>query len=1049
LILNDTTVNYFRIGSEKIGGANMFQAMIKSPKITMMFVFILVVIGVLTLFQLPQREIPEFSFDIGTVSTVYPGGTPEEVEQQVTIPLENAIENIEGITDINSVSTSGFSNIVIELDDSANKSEVFTEVQQSITRAESQLPDQALSPDFSEAVGLGALSSYHILNEDREELYELKNMVHDWQSKVESIPGVERTIVKGFPDQHFHIDVDSEELFSKGLQIPDVIEGIDQEVNTQPLGVQQMDNQNVQLALSTLDDASQIGSIFIGIDFNDDPVYLDDIADVGMVNETPDNLISYEDTPAVSFTVIPASGVNIPKLHDDVDERIMALAEDIPEEMEFEMFYTQKTIVDVIFGDLALSFALAALSVVVVTLFGLNLSSAIIVALAIPTSILIGLIPLPFFDVDLNQISIIGMIIALGILVDDAIVVGDNIRNKYREGLSPLKGALVGSKEVRVSIITSTLTIVFTFLPLVFISGGSGDFISALPTVLIATILASTVVALTFVPIFLVWRQKRFVRNNNKSHKAPKDGLLGKQLDSLANWYSDSILRKVVVHPWKVAIVGFVLTTSLYGLIPFIPVEFFPSTDREEVTVDVRLPSGTTIEDTESTLQDMKEFILDDDEFIFETAIYAGEGLPPLFGQGLSNSGSETGNLLLRVDRDEQSAIETISRWTNPLQEEFPEAEIELTTIESGPPVGAPIAIKLQGPEVETLIDLSNQLQERIGELPESGTVLDDMGPLRPVVVYEPVREALEENGIKLNQVSEQIGLRTEGIPLFTFRTPQEAINLQLTLDQNEGNGELDLSEMVLPSQVGGGEEGGPPDLISLDTLLEASDGAEIPQVLRENGERTITVRVFPANDSDGVLESEIEGITDDVRETVSSDYTVSLGGETEARTDFILELATLFLVVLFLIYIVMAIQFNSLTIPFLIMSTVYIAGSGAIVGLFLTQTGLGFMALMGIVSLAGIVVRNSIVLLEFIKQRRAEGMSIEDAVIEAGRVRLRPILLTAFTAIGALIPVALSGDVLFVPLAISIISGLLFSAVLTVVIVPAVYTAFAIKFGK
>lgn len=350
---------------------------------------------------------------------------------------------------------------------------------------------------------------------------------------------------------------------------------------------------------------------------------------------------------------------------------------------------------------------------------------------------------------------------------------------------------------------------------------------------------------------------------------------------------------------------------------------------------------------------------------------------------------------------------------------------------------------------METLIKLSNQIQDQIRELPASGTVLDDMGPLRPTIVYEPVREELEKNGITLKNLSEQIGIRTNGIPLQTFRTAGDATNLKLTLDKVAKNGELDLSKIFLPSQISGFLDEGRPELIGLDVLLTTSEGKEIPQVLRKDGIRTITVRVYPTNDNDAELDLEIKAITDDVRATVSDDYIISLGGETEARTDFILELFTLFLVVLFLIYIVMAIQFNSLTIPFLIMSTVHIAGAGAVIGLFLTQTGLGFMALMGIVSLAGIVVRNSIVLLDFIKQRRAEGMSIEDSVIEAGRVRLRPILLTAFTAIGALTPVAFSGDVLFVPLAISIISGLLFSAVLTVVIVPATYTAFATKFGK
>ncbi|RKL66382.1 acriflavin resistance protein [Salipaludibacillus neizhouensis] len=1025
----------------------MFNTIIKRPKITMVFVLLLIAIGTLTLFQLPQKEIPTISLDIGTVSTVYPGGTPEDVEQQVTIPIENALENIDGIDEINSVSTSGFSNIVLRLQDGVNGTEVFMEIQQAINGAESKLPEQVSTPNLSQSGGLGALSSYHVKSSDREELYELKDIIHGWQREIEAIPGVENTIVKGFPDQNYQINIDSEELFENGLEIPNVIEAVEEELNTQPLGLQEINGENVQLALAVLESEEEIGGIFIGRNPDDNAVYLEDIASIGMENETPEDLITYEDESAVSFTVTTGSDVHIPNLHDDVNDRMVDLSAELPEEVEFELFYTQKTIVDEIFSNLSISFLLAVVSVIVVSLLGLSFSSALVVALAIPTSVLIGLIPLPFFNVSLNQISIIGLIIALGILVDDAIVVGDNIRNKYREGLGPLEGALQGSKEVRISIITSTLAIVFTFLPLVFISGANGDFIRALPTVLIMTILASTIVALTFVPIFLVWREKKQRRKKEKSHRVPKEGLLGIQLDRLANWYSDSILKRVVRHPWKVAIFGFIITTCFYALIPFIPVEFFPSTDRAEVTVEVRLPAGTTIEETESTLLEMKDFILADDEFINETAVYAGNGLPPLFGDGITNGGNETGNLLLRVDREKQSAVETISRWTEPLQEEFSDAEIELTTIESGPPVGAPIAIALQGPEVDTLIEMSNQLQTEIRNLEESGTVLDDMGPLRPTIVYEPVREELEEQGITLAQISEQIGIRTEGIPLMTFRTGEEVIDLQLTLDRLEENDELDLSEIVIPSQGNG--EAGPPELIVLETLLDATEVEEIPQIIRDEGVRTITVRVFPADDNDDVLESEIGTITEDLQASAGSDYTVSLGGETEARTDFILELATLFIVVMFLIYIVMAIQFYSLSIPLLVISTIYIAGAGAMIGLFLTQTGLGFMALMGIVSLSGIVVRNSIVLLEFIKQRRDEGMNIEEAVIEAGRVRLRPILLTAFTAIGALTPVALSGDVLFTPLAISIISGLLFSAVLTVILVPAVYTAFATKFGK
>ncbi|MBB5171944.1 efflux RND transporter permease subunit [Texcoconibacillus texcoconensis] len=1026
----------------------MFEKMIEKPKITLMFLLILIVVGILTVFQLPQREVPELSFDTGTVSTVYPGGTPEEVERQVTEPIESEIEGINGISQVHSVSTSGFSNIVIELVDGVGSKEVFGEIQQAINSAQQTLPEEAKESSFQKGFSYGGLSSYHLLADDRETLYEQRELIHSWQQEIESLFDIDQTLVKGFPDQHFSIDVKSEELFRRGLQIPDVIEAIDEELNTIPLGVQSESDKNFQLSLSSLKDLEEVSSIFVANDSQGDSIYVKDIADVGIAQDTPEDIITYENTTAISFTVFAEEGADIPKVHDRVHERMLMLAEDLPQDVELDLFYTQKTIVDEIFGDLSLAFSLAVLSVIVVTLLGLNISTAVIVALAIPSSVLIGLIPLPYLNVDLNQISIIGMIIAIGILVDDAIVVGDNIRNKYRQGLSPLEGAKKGSKEVRVSIITSTLTIVFTFLPLVFISGGNGDFIRALPSVLITTILASTIVALSIVPLFLIWRQKKRMKKKESTLNQSKEGLIGNQLDNLSNWYSDKILRRVVKHPWKVAVAGFILTTGFYALIPFIPVEFFPSTDRDEVTVDVRLPSGTTIEETDDTLEEMRKFILSQDEHVYETTLYTGDGLPPLFGESLSNSGVNTGNILLRVKREEQTAEDTIDRWTEPLQEKFPQAEVELKTIEAGPPVGAPIAIKVQGPELNKLMDVSNELKERIAELPESGTVRDDMGPLRPTIKYEPIREKLEKHGITMQQVSEQISLKTDGMPLMTMRNGEEDIPLQLTLDQVKTNERVDLSDLVIPSEKSAGDEDAL-SFVSLDTLLDVEETKEIPQVLREDGERTITVRVFPRSEENENLEAAIEGIVAGTSSAIGTDYTISLGGETEQRSDFILELFTLFLVVIFLIYAVMAVQFYSLTLPILVMSTVYIAGAGAVIGLFLTQTGLGFMALMGIVSLAGIVVRNSIVLLEFIKQQRAAGIGIEESVIEAGRLRLRPVLLTAVTAIGALTPVALSGDVLFVPLAISIISGLMFSAILTVVIVPAVYTAFATKFSK
>ncbi|MBM7097866.1 efflux RND transporter permease subunit [Bacillus sp. H-16] len=1021
----------------------MFNSVLKKPKITLLFLLLVTIIGAITFTQLPQREIPEVTFDIGTISTPYPGASPEEVERRITNPLEEELLNIDGIADISSVSTSGFSNIIVEVSEQADRDQVFSKIQQTVTDVSASFPEQVQDPDVSEEIQLGALSSYHLLSGDRENIYQLNGLIEEWEQEIQGIPGVQGTLVKGIPSEEVVIDIDFDALFDEGLQIPDVISAIDEELNTAPLGVERVDDENVQLALPVIEEVEELESLSIGLNFDDEPVYLSDVGTVSVERVDEEDLITYEGTPAASFTVIPDAGVDIPGLYETVDERMEMLAGELPGEVNLDLFYTQNTVVQEIFGDLSLSFLFAIIAVIIVTLLGLNVSSAVIVALAIPVSILIGLVPLPFMNVDLNQISIIGIIIALGILVDDAIVVGDNIQRKYQEGLSPLEGAIEGSREVRVSIITSTLAIVFTFLPLVFITGANGDFIRALPSVLITTIIASTIIALSLVPIYLIWLQRRKVgRQGSGAKEQPgvKVGLLGKQIDRLAGWYSNTLLRRVVKHPVKVGLTGLVFCILCYGLIPFIPVVFFPSADRPEVTIDVRMPAGTPIEETENVLFDMEEFITAEDENVIETAVYTGSGLPPLFGEGMSNTGEETGQILLRADREQQSSEATIDRWTSTLEDAYPDAVIELSTIEAGPPVGAPIAIKLQGPEMDELKAIRDDLQEYIRSIPESGTVVDDLGDDRPTLLYEPDRELMEENGITLNQISEQIGLATDGIPIGTFDDGLNTLDMQLVV--NGDAGELVLEDFVVPSQVSG--EGGMPEFIGLDELVTETRTEQTPLIARENGDRTITVRVFPGEDDQQGLEEQIESYVADLTSSsdFDNDYSISIGGETEERSDFFVELAMLFIVVVFLIYIVMAIQFYSLVMPLLVMSTVFLAITGAIIGLFITQTGLGFMAMMGIVSLSGIVVRNSIVLIEFIEQRRREGMALEDAVVNAGNVRLRPILLTAITAIAALLPVAFSGDVLFVPLAISIISGLLFSAVFTVILVPAFYTA-------
>ncbi|MGD7023776.1 efflux RND transporter permease subunit [Rossellomorea vietnamensis] len=1008
----------------------MLKAILNRSRITLIFVLLFVIIGVFTFLQLPQREIPETTINIGTISTVYPGATVENVERTVTNPIEDSLQSLDGIKELNSSSAAGFSTIIVEVEDGANKKEVFSDVRQAVSDASTGFPEEVFDTEINESTVKMPIVSYQLTSESRENLLELKPELDRWTDEVTELSGVEGVTVKGLPEEEIIIELQPDALKEAGLNVGSVISAINDEFYPTPLGKQEIENEVVQLTVEHFSSIEEMNDVFVGKTPGGETVLLGDIANVETKPKAAEDLITYEGKPAISFTAFVQSGEDIPTVDQRVSAKVEELAEGLPEEVELVPYYSQANLVTDIFDGLFLSLAISVVAVVITTSLGLTGSGALVVALAVPISVLMGLIPLPYAEVDLNQISVIGAIIALGILVDDSIVVNDNIQRRYKLGDKALQGAVTGVKEIWVSIVTSSFAIVFTFLPLVFLSGGNGAFIRALPTVLITTIIASTLVALIFVPVM---RYLLYSKTSKKISDSP--GFLGKPLDKLADFYADTVLTKFSKKPFITALIGLVFTTAIFGLVVLTPFEFFPSADREEVTVDVTLPIGTTLDQTSETLAEMEE-MLKNDEGVHETSVFAGTGLPNLFNSSLSNAGPNTGQIVARVDRENQTAQGLIDEWTEKLRSEFPDAELFMETIQQGPPAGAPVTVTVSGPELEKLLQLRDTLQEEIRSL-DTNLVVDNVGELAPTIQYVPDRNALEQNGITIKQISEQIRLATEGIPMKSFDNGVTKRDLSIVLAGDEGN--VDLSALELPAA--GGNPAGPPTLISLDELVTVENQEEIQQIPHKDGERAITIRAFPENEEG--YEENVQKIVDNVKEGLDSDYSVTLGGENEAQQDFFSEITILFIIVIFLVYLLIALQFNSLSLPFLVLVAVYLAIAGAILGLFVTQTPISFLAVMGMVSLTGIVVRNSIVLIEFIEQGLKDGMKVKEAVVEAGRTRLRPILLTALTSIVALLPVAISGDALFTPLAVTIISGILFSAILTLLIVPMLYLVF------
>ncbi|WP_290770155.1 MULTISPECIES: efflux RND transporter permease subunit [Exiguobacterium] len=1009
-----------------------FEKMIERGKLVIVFLLVAIVVGVLTFFQLPKREIPETGINIVLVQTPYPGATAETVERSVTGVLEEELRSLEGVENVTSISASEFSNITVEYADGTDQAEFQANVRQALSDATPKLPENALAPTVNDSLGQLPVASYLLTADDRASFENVRSDIEQLESKLLRTDGVVGVTIKGLPEQEYVVSLDSEELSSRQLAFPNVLTAINEEYKTTPLGRQSTEEGIYQLAIDNLTNVDDMEQVIVG-SFNGEPVLL---ADVGTVEETAKSetdLVSLDGKPAVSITVPIESGLDIPTMQDRVNEVVEDGLGDL-DGFELVPYYEQAKAVDAIFSSLTREFIVAIIAVIAVTTIGLTFSGSIIVSLAIPLSFLIALIPLQFTGVDLNQISIIGAIIALGILVDDAIVVNDNILRRYRNGDSAMLGAVRGTKEVWGSIVTSTLAVVFAFLPLTLLSGANGNFIRALPTVLALSVLASMVISLTLVPIAQYWLNRKEVKVSKR-----EPGWLGGPLNRLSNFYADRLLPSVAKRPWTFGIVGFVITTALYGLILLTPFEFFPAANRPEVVTSVTFPVQTDLDETEARLEEI-EARFKEEEGVVETSVFAGGGLPGLFTGGLDQSGENTGQVVVRVDNESIDAIELIDKYTNVLREDYPDAEIFLDTQQQGPPASAPVEFTMRSETIDQLVAARDQVKADLEEI-DGAIVLDNIKEPFQTLTYELNREEMAQAGVTAKTISDQIRLVTDGVPIGTFDDGVEQRDVKIVIDAEANREALALDEILVPVQT----EAGPP-VAPLSTFVTETTTEQIQQIPRENGERSVTLQIYASEGTDEeAFKQDVEQVLDDAKSGLEDEgITFDQSGASDTQNEFFLELATLFVVVLFLIYLIIAFQFNSLSLPLLVLFTIYLAIAGAVVGLFVTQTPFSFMASMGMVSLAGIVVRNAVVLFEFIEQRIREGLPVTTAVYEAGRARIRPILLTALTAVVALLPVALGEDPLFKPLAIGIVSGILFSTVLTLVLVPAYYLILA-----
>ncbi|MDF2725407.1 MAG: multidrug transporter, partial [Paenibacillus sp.] len=682
----------------------MIAYVIKKRKITLLFLLMALTVGFFTFTQLPRQEMPDAVVKQALVTTVYPGASPEKVEQTVTKVIEQKMKEIQGIKNITSTSHNGYSTILIQTEDDADAEAKWDELRKKVQDAQSALPADAEAPVINDNLTKSFIEQFAITADHAEDLYGLSELLESWKDQLRTVPGVASVDIQGLPDREVRIEVDAQKLQQFGIPWEQVLSALQKYNDRVPTGTLGFGSREYLLTVPEAQSADVLNRVIIAQTPSGTPVYLRDIGQAALDYKKAAYFAYYNGKPAVTISLSSDTGRDVPTMNRLVNEKMDKLAPSLPGQFAVQSLFAQKDRVNELFASLSKELLIAVAAVILICTLGLNLLTSATVALAIPFSIGLGFIFLPVLGITLNQISIVGLIIVLGLLVDDAVVVNDNIERRMSAlGESPDEAAINGTKEVAISILTATLATIAAFAPLLFLQGDVGTFIKPIPTVVSLTMLASMVMSLTIIPIFRGWYE----------YKPKPSGFLGKQFQAITNLYAGRWMVKVLERPLITGLAGLLIGTAAYSLALFTPIELFPDSERPEATITIQMPAGTSVTETDRVVREVANWVMDQPE-ADRVAYAAGGGAPTLFSDiaSVAPPASPTSAQLRILGKAGQFDREkTVEAWQSYLSASYPAANLIVTVPQLGIPVGAPVSIRLSGDNLTQLQALADELK--------------------------------------------------------------------------------------------------------------------------------------------------------------------------------------------------------------------------------------------------------------------------------------------------------------------------------------------------
>ena len=1029
----------------------IYKTAIQKPVTTALIFVAVIVVGIFSFMKLPIDMFPQMDPPYITVMTTYPGASASEMETNVTKYMENALTSVDHLKHITSQSKDNMSMVMLELEWGANMDEAVNDVRSYVDMTKSNLPDNCGTPMiFKLSTSAMPVAQYSIT---ADETYAgLDKILNDEViPQLNQVDGIGNISLSGAPDRYVYINIDQQKLDAYGLTIEQVGQVVQANNLNLSSGTIKMPTEQYQMQVrSEYIESSEIEDLMVTMTPAGQQVFIRDIA---TVKDTIKDLSLDEKTngrESVRLIIAKQTGANTVKICHQVRDELAKIQKQLPSDVKIEKIYDLSETIQNSINSLEESVMYALLFVVLVVLFFLGKWRAtLIIGITIPIALIVAFIYLGVADSSLNIISLCSLTIAIGMVVDDAIVVLENITRHVERGEDPHEAAIYATNEVWVSVIATTLVLVAVFVPLTMLNGMAGIMFHELGWIVTVVCCTSTLVAISLTPMLcskLLKAKKVHVDEDGNlvddeaDKKSWYDRTVVRMLDTIDMYYARS-LGWCLKH--KALTILIIFGTFILSLLPVITgrigTDFMQEQDNGRLSVTVKLQRGTRIEETLKTARQLETrfMVLVPEIELINTSAGSNDDatIAALFSSTMNNKIQMTVRLPKKWERDKTVwEIAEILRQEMARYPEIVEYQCQVASNGPGGGGGNTVNVEIYGYDFDKTSQLAEQTRRLCMALPGARDVNISREDDRPDIKITVDKEKASRLGLSSATISTYLRNRVAGMNCGYLKDDGSEHDIVVRLQEEDRNSISDIMDLTIPTPTG--------KKVKLSEVASVGEYWAPPTIERKSRQRIVTVKVTPYNTSLGELAADIEANVIPQLD-LPAGYSTNLAGNYEDQQETFSDMILLMALIILLVYITMASQFESLRMPAIIMLTIIPAFTGVILALWITGRSLDMIGALGVVLLVGIVVKNGIVLVDYINLMRERGYELNQAITMSGRSRIRPILMTAFTTILGMVPMAVSsgeGAEMWQPLGIVVIGGLTVSTFLTLYLVPVLY---------